>query len=95
MLQHFMEGCPPSARRVSRKLRNRVAVAATGDREPLFKLLRERVGRRLCEAIAGLRDVRDLSLTHFVDACRSGKETLNGTFGITLAQAERLAQAEP
>lgn len=86
-----------AASRVSRKLRNRVAVAvaAAGDREPPFKLLRERVGGRLSEAIESLRDVRDFSLTQFVDACRSGKETLNETFGITPAQAERLAQAEP
>ena len=42
-----------AARRVSRKLRNRVEVevAAAGDREPLFKLLREKVGGRLSEAI--------------------------------------------
>ena len=72
-----------------------VAVAAAGNREPLFKLLREKVGGRLSEAIESQRHIRDLSLTEFVDACRSGKETLHEAFGITPAQAGRLAQAEP
>lgn len=86
-----------AARRVNRKLRDRVEVevAAAGDREPLFKLLREKVGGRLSEAIDSLRGIRDLSIPQFVDACRSGKETLIKTFSITPAQAERLAQAEP
>ena len=83
--------------RVNKKLRDRVQVEVTaaGDREPLFHLLREKVGGRLSEAIDSLRGVHDLSLTQFVEACRSGAESLNKTFGITPAQGERLAKAEP
>ena len=73
----------------------KVEVTAAGDREPLFNLLREKVGGRLSEAIENLRGVRDLSLTQFVEGCRSGAEALNKTFGITPAQGERLAKAEP
>ena len=36
-----------------------------------------------------------LSLTQFVEACRAGTNALNKAFGITPAQAERLAKAEP
>ena len=86
-----------AAKGVNKKLRDRaqVEVTAAGDREPLFNLLREKVGGRLSEAIESLRGVRDLSLTQFVEACRSGAEALNKTFGITAAQGERLAKAEP
>ena len=86
-----------AAERVNKKLRDRVQVEVTaaGDREPLFHLLREKVGGRLSEAIDSLRGVHDLSLTQFVEACRSGAESLNKTFGITPAQGERLAKAEP
>ena len=86
-----------AAKRVNKKLRDRVQVEVTaaGDREPLFHLLREKVGGRLFETIESLRGVRDLSLTQFVEACRSGAEALNKTFGITPAQGEHLAKAEP
>ena len=89
-----------AAKGVNKKSRDRVRVEVTaaGDRGPLFKLLREKVGGRLSEAIDSLRGVRDLSLTQFVEACRSGAEALNKTFGITPAQGERLAnlaKAEP
>ena len=86
-----------AAKRVNKKLRDgvQVEVTAAGNREPLFKLLREQVGGRLSEAIESLRGIRDLSLTQFVEACRSGAAALNKTFGITPAQGERLAEAEP
>ena len=86
-----------AAKKVNKKLRDRVQVevAAAGDREPLCNLLREKVGGRLSEAIDSLRGVRDLSLTQFVEACRSGAASLNKTFGITTAQGDRLAKAEP
>ena len=86
-----------AAKGVNKKLRDRVQVEVTaaGDREPLFNLLRGKVGGRLYEAIESLRGVRDLSLTQFVEACRSGAEALNKTFGITPAQGDRLAKAEP
>lgn len=86
-----------AAKKVNKNLRDRVQVEVTagGDREPLFMMLREEVGGRMSEAIEGLRKVPDLSLTQFVEACRSGAETLSKTYGITSAQAERLAKAEP
>lgn len=86
-----------AAKRVNRKLRNHVKVEVTagGDREPLFRVLREKIGGRLSEAIDILREVSDLSLPLFVEACRSGAETLTRDYSIPLAQAERLTKAEP
>lgn len=86
-----------TAKKVNAKLRDRVQVEVTpaGDREPLFNLLRENIGGRLSEAIDSLRDVSHLSLPRFVEACRSGADALNKAFGITPAQGERLAKAEP
>src|SRR5439155_7803119 len=63
-------------------------------REPLFRILRDDVGGRLSEAIESIRGARDLSLTQFVDACRTGTDALNKAFGITQAQADRLTKAE-
>jgi len=85
-----------AAKKVNQKLRDRVQVEVTaaGDREPLFGILRNDIGGRLSEAIESLRGVLDLSLTALVDACRSGSEALNKGFGITPAQAERLANGE-
>jgi len=86
-----------AAKDVNRKLRDRVEVKVTaaGDREPLFEILKKDVGGRLSEAIESLRGVRELSLTAFVEACRTGAEALNNAYGITPAQGERLARAEP
>ena len=84
------------ATKVSKQLRNRVQVEVTGTgiREPLFELLRNEIGGRMSEAIERLRNASDLSLTQFVDACRSGVEALRNTYGITPGQAERLAGGE-
>ena len=86
-----------AARDVSNKLRNRVQVSVTGsgNREPLFSMLREEIGGRMSEAIESLRKARDLSLTEFVEACRTGAEALRTAYHITPAQAERLATANP
>lgn len=86
-----------AAKSVSGKLRNRVQVEVTagGNREPLFKILREEIGGRMSEAIESLRKVPDLSLTHVVEVCRAGAEALSNAYGITPAQAERLAKADP
>lgn len=86
-----------AARKVSQELDNRVQVEVTGagNREPLFKMLREEIGGRLSEAIDSLRNSPELSLTQFVDACRSGAEALRTSYGIPLRQAERLVAAEP
>ena len=86
-----------AARKVNRQLRDRVQieVAAAGDREPLFKILRDDVGGRLSEAINALSGARDLSLTHFVAACRAGAQKVVESFGgIPAKQAESLAQAD-
>ncbi|MBI4527344.1 MAG: AAA family ATPase [Deltaproteobacteria bacterium] len=86
-----------AAKKVSGRLRDRVQVKVTaaGDREPLFKVLREDIGGRMSEAIESLRGVPDLSLTKLVEVCRSGAEALSKAYRITPAQAERLAKAEP
>ena len=86
-----------AAKTVNRKLQGSVQVEVTagGDREPLFQILKTHIGGRLSEAIDSLRSVRDLSLTQFVEACRTGPAVLNKQFGITPAQAERLTKAAP
>jgi len=86
-----------AARKVSKKLHNRVQVEVTGagNREPLFGMLREEIGGRLSEAIDCLRNAPQFSLTQFVDACRSGAEALRTTYGITSSQAERLVAGAP
>ena len=85
-----------AARDVSRQLRNRVQVGVTsaGNREPLFNLLRDEIGGRMSEAFESLRNAPELSLTQFVNACRSGVDALRKTYGITPRQAERLAGCE-
>jgi DNA repair ATPase RecN len=84
-------------KKVNQKLRDKVQVEVTaaGDREPLFRTLRDEVGGRLAEAIDSLARVQALSLTQFVEACRTGTGALNKAFGITPAQADRLTKAEP
>ncbi len=86
-----------AAKNVSKKLSNRVQVAVTsaGDREPLFKVLREEIRGRMSEALESLRDSPELSLPQFVAACRSGADALRTTYSITPGQAERLATGEP
>ncbi len=85
-----------TARKVSSQLRNRVKVEVTGagNREPLFELLRDEIGGRMSEAVESLRQAPELSLTQFVDACRSGSEALRKTYSITPRQAERLADSK-
>ena len=85
-----------AARKVSQELRGRVQVEVTGagDREPLFKLLRDEIGGRMSECIESLRNASELSLTQFVETCRSGADALRRTYGITPGQAERLAGGE-
>lgn len=86
-----------AAKKVDQKLRDRVQVEVTaaGDREPLFRTLRDDVGGRLSEALESLARAQELSLTKFVEACRTGTDALTKTYNITPAQADRLAKAEP
>ncbi len=86
-----------AAKKVNQKLRDKVQVEVTaaGDREPLFRILRDEVGGRLSEAIDSLARAKALSLPQFVEACRTGTDALNKAYGVTPAQAERLGKAEP
>lgn len=86
-----------AAKKVSKRLRDRVEVQVTaaGDREPLFKVLRDEIGGRLSEAIDTLSGIPGLSLTRFIEAAQAGASALSKAFGITPAQAERITRAEP
>lgn len=84
-----------AARRVGRKLKGevRVTVAFQGDRTPLEKLLRERVGGRLTETFDELRRTTQFSLRAFSEAAQSGTQQLVSDFRIPELQAARLAAA--
>lgn len=86
-----------ASKRVTRELsrRARVRVEYSGDREPLFSLLRGKIGGRLSEAIQALRDVARLSPIGLAQACRDGADAVTAEFGISGVQAERLAAASP
>lgn len=86
-----------AAKKVSRKLEGRVLVevAAGGNREPLFQLLRDQIGGRLSEAIETLTHNTDFSLPIFASACREGREALSRRFNIPPSQSERITQAKP
>lgn len=86
-----------AAKRVSQKLRDKVQVEVTagGDREPLFRILREEIGGQLHRVIETLKNVQALSLPEFVDASRAGVAALRAAYAITPGQAERLTQASP
>jgi hypothetical protein len=84
-----------AARKVSRKLRDRVRVEVTmaGNRDPLEQLLRE-VGGNLSAAMERLRSRDQLSLPDFAQACREGKEALTKRYGLSTGAAERIGQAD-
>ena len=84
-----------AARRVGRKLRNRVQVEVTagGDRQPLRQLLRDEVGGRLSEAIETLARLEGFSLPEFAASCRKGSDAVESLYSVTPAQAKRLAEA--
>jgi hypothetical protein len=86
-----------AAKKVTRKLRDRVRVEVTmsGNREPLEKLLREEIGGNLTAVLERLRERADLSLPDFVLRCREGKDTLIKIYGFPPGGAERIAQADP
>jgi hypothetical protein len=83
-----------AAKRVSRKLRDRVKVEVTmaGNRDPLEQLLRE-VGGNLSAALERLRSLDQLSLLDLAQRCREGKEVLTRQYGFPSGSAERIAQA--
>ena len=84
-----------AAKKVSRKLRERVRVEVTmaGNRDPLEQLLRE-VGGNLNAALERLRLLEQLSLPDFAQRCREGKEALMQQYGLPAGSAERIAQAD-
>jgi hypothetical protein len=83
-----------AAKRVSRKLRDRVRVEVTmaGNRDPLEQLLRE-VGGNLSAALERLRTLDQISLLELAQRCREGKEALMRQYGLPSGSAERIAQA--
>ena len=82
-----------AGKKVTRKLRGhvRVRVEFAGNREPLFQLLRDRIGGQLAKSIETLRQADSLSLSAFVQACREGPDRLLHDFSIFGKQGERLA----
>lgn len=84
-----------AAKKVNKQLaeRVRVQVAFAGNREPLFQLLKERVGGRLSETLDALRQVESLSLKELSDAWRAGKDALVEKYKLPSGQADRIAQA--
>jgi ABC-type lipoprotein export system ATPase subunit len=83
-----------AAKKVSRKLRDRIRVEVTmaGDRDPLEHLLRE-VGGNLVAALERLRGVEQLSLPELAKVCREGKDSLKKKYGFPAGAAERIANA--
>ena len=84
-----------AAKRVSRKLRDRVQVRVTmaGNRDPLERLLRE-IGGNLAAALDRLRGHDQLSLPELAQKCRAGKEALRKHYNLPSGAAERIAQAD-
>ena len=84
-----------AAKRVSRKLRDRVQVRVTmaGNRDPLERLLRE-IGGNLAAALDRLRGHDQLSLPELAQQCRAGKEALRKHYNLPSGGAERIAQAD-
>lgn len=85
-----------AAKKVSRKLRDRVRVEVTmaGNRDPLEHLLRE-VGGNLSAALERLRSLDQLSLPDFAQRCREGRDALMQHYALPSGSAERIAQADP
>ena len=84
-----------AAKKVSRKLRDRVRVEVTmaGNREPLEQLLRE-VGGNLSAALERLRSLAQISLPDLAQCCREGKEALMKNYSLPAGSAERLSRAD-
>ena len=90
-------GLDRAAKTVSKELRNRVdvTVTAAGNREPLFDVLKAKIGGRLSEAIDKVKQASDLSLPEFVRCCKTGAKAVHETYAVPMSQAERLAGASP
>lgn len=85
-----------AAGKVGAALRDRVQVevTASGNREPLFDLLRNEIGGRLSEAVKAFKETENLSLPELADKCREGADTVRKAYrGVTELQARHLANA--
>jgi len=85
-----------AAKRINKKLDGivRVTVTASGNREPLVELLKDRVGGKISNTIERLTDKESFSLTELAKACRSGESSLKDQFGLTSIQAKNLVNAD-
>lgn len=85
-----------AAKKVTRKLKDRVrvAVAMSGNREPLEKLLRDEVGGNLTALLDRLREHPDLSLPDLAQHCRDGQAALIVDYGLPPGGAERIAKED-
>lgn len=83
-----------AARKISKKLRERVRVEVTmaGNREPLEGVLRA-VGGNLAAALERLHKVDQLSLPELSQRCREGKESLISAYRLPPGAAERITRA--
>lgn len=84
-----------AAKKVNKILENQVSVEVTfsGDREPFYDILRQRVGGRLSEAIDRLKKIDDLSIPSFVETCRKGLSELQDKYNISQDQARRICES--
>ncbi|GAA4175846.1 hypothetical protein GCM10023069_42730 [Shinella granuli] len=83
-----------AAKKVSRKLGDRVkvSVTATGDRAALEEHLRT-LGGRVSDMVQSLSRQQPLSMRALAQACREGKEAIVQSFPMPPAQAEKLIGA--
>ena len=84
-----------AARTVTKALDRRVQVDVvdSGDREPFYRLIREKIGGRLAETVSSLGASPEFSPSVFVDTCRAGSDAIEASFEIPRGQAQRLADA--
>ena len=84
-----------AARDVSLSLKDHVQVEVTssGNRDPLFELLRTQIRGRLSEVIEKIRQMPDFSLAAFVEHCRKGADDIQQAYAIPSNQAANLAGA--
>ncbi|RMH19936.1 MAG: phosphoesterase [Acidobacteria bacterium] len=84
-----------AAQEVGRQLRDqvRVEVHFMGSRQPLYTLLRDRVGGTLKPAIEALERYQELAPQAFAQACRDGEKRLREAYRLSRATARRIAGA--
>ena len=85
-----------AAKQITHKLDQilEVSVIDGGDRSALTDALRDALSGRLHETIKKLRGYDELSLSEFVESCRSGAEAVQAKYSLTEAQAHLLASLD-